>query len=48
MLIGVRLVPQFMDRGHEVIGNLRSPGSAERIPAAGDFRGQFLMPVGYW
>jgi nucleoside-diphosphate-sugar epimerase len=33
--IGTRLVPQLLDRGHEVIGTSRSPGSAERIRALG-------------
>jgi nucleoside-diphosphate-sugar epimerase len=31
--IGSRLVPQLIDRGHEVIGTFRSPGSAERVRA---------------
>jgi nucleoside-diphosphate-sugar epimerase len=29
--IGARLVPQLIDRGHEVIGTFRSPGNAERL-----------------
>jgi 2-alkyl-3-oxoalkanoate reductase len=33
--IGTRLVPQLLDRGHEVIGTSRSPESAERIRALG-------------
>jgi nucleoside-diphosphate-sugar epimerase len=33
--IGTRLVPQLIDRGHEVIGTFRSPGHAERIRALG-------------
>ena len=33
--IGTRLVPQLIDRGHEVIGTVRSPGSAERVRALG-------------
>ncbi len=33
--IGVRLVPQLIDRGHEVIGTFRSPGNAERVRALG-------------
>jgi len=33
--IGTRLVPQLMDRGHEVIGTFRSPGNAERVRALG-------------
>jgi nucleoside-diphosphate-sugar epimerase len=33
--IGTRLVPQLIDRGHEVIGTFRSPGSAERLRALG-------------
>jgi nucleoside-diphosphate-sugar epimerase len=33
--IGSRLVPQLIDRGHEVIGTSRSPGSAERLWALG-------------
>jgi nucleoside-diphosphate-sugar epimerase len=33
--IGTRLVPQLIDRGHEVIGTFRSPGSAERVRALG-------------
>ncbi len=33
--IGTRLVPQLIDRGHEVIGTFRSPGNAERIRALG-------------
>jgi 2-alkyl-3-oxoalkanoate reductase len=33
--IGTRLVPQLIDRGHEVIGASRSPGNAERVRALG-------------
>jgi nucleoside-diphosphate-sugar epimerase len=33
--IGTRLVPQLIDRGHEVIGTFRSPGNAERVGALG-------------
>jgi 2-alkyl-3-oxoalkanoate reductase len=33
--IGIRLVPQLIDRGHEVIGTYRSPGNAERVRALG-------------
>ena len=33
--IGTRLVPQLIDRGHEVIGTSRSPGNAERVWALG-------------
>jgi nucleoside-diphosphate-sugar epimerase len=33
--IGIRLVTQLIDRGHEVIGTFRSPGSAERVRALG-------------
>jgi nucleoside-diphosphate-sugar epimerase len=33
--IGSRLVPQLVDRGHEVIGTFRSPGSAARVAALG-------------
>jgi nucleoside-diphosphate-sugar epimerase len=33
--IGTRLVPQLVDRGHEVIGTSRSPGNAERVQALG-------------
>jgi nucleoside-diphosphate-sugar epimerase len=33
--IGTRLVPQLLDRGHEVIGTSRSPRSAERLRALG-------------
>jgi 2-alkyl-3-oxoalkanoate reductase len=33
--IGTRLVPQLIDRGHEVIGTFRSPGHAERVRALG-------------
>ncbi len=33
--IGRRLVPQLIDRGHEVIGTSRSPGNADRVRALG-------------
>jgi 2-alkyl-3-oxoalkanoate reductase len=33
--IGTRLVPQLIDRGHEVIGTSRSPQSAERVRGLG-------------
>src|SRR5260370_19257222 len=33
--IGTRLVPQLIDRGHEVIGTFRSPGKGERLRALG-------------
>ena len=33
--IGTRLVPQLIDRGHEVIGSHRSPGKAEHLRAFG-------------
>jgi 2-alkyl-3-oxoalkanoate reductase len=33
--IGTRLVPQLIDRGHEVIGTFRSPGHGERLRALG-------------
>jgi uncharacterized protein YbjT (DUF2867 family) len=33
--IGTRLVPQLVDRGHEVIGTFKSPGNAERVRALG-------------
>jgi 2-alkyl-3-oxoalkanoate reductase len=33
--IGTRLVPQLIDRGHEVIGTFRSPANAERVRALG-------------
>ncbi len=33
--IGARLVPQLLDRGHEVIGTSRSPERAERLHALG-------------
>src|SRR5918996_834009 len=31
--IGSRLVPQLVDRGHEVVGTFRSPGHGDRIRA---------------
>ncbi len=34
-VIGTRLVPQLIDRGHQVIGTFRSPGGAERLRALG-------------
>jgi nucleoside-diphosphate-sugar epimerase len=33
--IGTRLVPQLLERGHEVIGTFRSPGNGERLRALG-------------
>jgi 2-alkyl-3-oxoalkanoate reductase len=33
--IGTRLVPQLIDRGHEVIGTFKSPGGAERVRTLG-------------
>ncbi len=33
--IGTRLVPQLIERGHEVIGTFRSAGNAQRITALG-------------
>ena len=33
--IGTRLVPQLVERGHEVIGTFRSPRNAERLGALG-------------
>jgi nucleoside-diphosphate-sugar epimerase len=33
--IGTRLVPQLIERGHDVIGTFRSPGNAERVRALG-------------
>jgi nucleoside-diphosphate-sugar epimerase len=33
--IGTRLVPQLLERGHEVIGTSRSPENAERLRALG-------------
>jgi nucleoside-diphosphate-sugar epimerase len=33
--IGTRLVPQLLDRGHEVVGTCASPDSAERIRSLG-------------
>jgi nucleoside-diphosphate-sugar epimerase len=33
--IGTRLVPQLIDRGHEVIGTFNSPGNAGRVRALG-------------
>jgi nucleoside-diphosphate-sugar epimerase len=33
--IGTRLVPQLIDRGHEVLGTFRSPGNAGRVRALG-------------
>jgi nucleoside-diphosphate-sugar epimerase len=33
--IGTRLVPQLIERGHEVIGTFRAPGGAQRLEAAG-------------
>ncbi len=33
--IGTRLVPQLIERGHEVVGTSRSPGNVERVRALG-------------
>ena len=33
--IGTRLVPQLLDRGHEVVGTSRSPRNADRVRALG-------------
>ena len=33
--IGTRLVPQLIERGHEVIGTYRSPGNGERVRSLG-------------
>jgi 2-alkyl-3-oxoalkanoate reductase len=33
--IGARLVPQLIERGHEVIGTSRSPGNSERVQTLG-------------
>ena len=33
--IGTRLVPQLVERGHEVIGSSRSPAKADRLRALG-------------
>jgi nucleoside-diphosphate-sugar epimerase len=33
--IGTRLVPQLVERGHEVVGTHRSPGNADRVWALG-------------
>ena len=33
--IGARLVPQLLDRGHEVVGTSRSPANANRVRATG-------------
>jgi len=33
--IGTRLVPQLIERGHEVVGTCRSPANAERVRALG-------------
>jgi nucleoside-diphosphate-sugar epimerase len=33
--IGSRLVPQLIDRGHQVVGTYNSPGNAERVRALG-------------
>ena len=33
--IGKRLVPQLVDRGHEVVGAFRNPEHAERVKAMG-------------
>ena len=33
--IGSRLIPQLVERGHEVVGSSRSPGKSERLAALG-------------
>jgi nucleoside-diphosphate-sugar epimerase len=33
--IGTRLVPQLIDRGHEVVGTFRSSGNADPVRALG-------------
>jgi nucleoside-diphosphate-sugar epimerase len=33
--IGSRLVPQLIERGHEVVGSFRSPGNGDRVKALG-------------
>jgi len=33
--IGTRLVPQLVERGHDVVGTVRSPGNVERVRALG-------------
>jgi 2-alkyl-3-oxoalkanoate reductase len=33
--VGARLVPQLLERGHEVVGTSRSPDKADRLRAAG-------------
>src|SRR5437660_12924886 len=33
--IGMRLVPQLIERGHEVVGTYTSPGKAGRLQALG-------------
>ena len=33
--IGIRLVPQLIDQGHEVIGTFRSPGNDQRVQSLG-------------
>jgi nucleoside-diphosphate-sugar epimerase len=33
--IGTRLVPQLIERGHDVVGTFRSPGHGERVRALG-------------
>ena len=34
-VIGHRLVPQLIERGHDVIGSARSPGKAEKLRRLG-------------
>jgi 2-alkyl-3-oxoalkanoate reductase len=34
-VIGTRLIPQLIERGHEVVGTSKSPGKAERVRALG-------------
>jgi uncharacterized protein YbjT (DUF2867 family) len=33
--IGTRLVPQLVERGHDVVGSSRSPENAERLRGLG-------------
>ena len=33
--IGSRLIPQLIERGHEVIGTHRTPGKADQVRALG-------------
>jgi nucleoside-diphosphate-sugar epimerase len=40
--IGVRLVPQLIDRGHEVIGTSRSSDKAQRLRPLGPSRSRSI------